>query len=82
MHIRRSHLSPLEAIAMARQRRHSMTNKTQEREREILLEEVRQWIASRDIAYVCHSPEVTELIHELEREHDAYPQVIVNLDEN
>lgn len=50
------------------------------RERELLLEEVRDWIASMD--YVCRSPEVMELIRQLEIEHHAYPQLVVNVDEN
>jgi hypothetical protein len=51
-----------------------------ERERELLFEEVREWIGSME--YVCHSPEVMELIRRLEKEHHAYPQVLVNVEEN
>lgn len=52
----------------------------QEVERELLLKEVREWIARMES--VCQSPEVIALIHQLEREHHAYPQVIVNIEEN
>jgi hypothetical protein len=59
-----------------------MISKTQERERERLLEELRHWVAKRDMDYVCRSPEVAELIYQLETEHRAYPQLIVNVDAN
>jgi hypothetical protein len=54
----------------------------EKRERELLLEQVRAWIATKDMTDICRSPEVTELIYQLEREHHAYPQVIVNVNEN
>jgi hypothetical protein len=49
-------------------------------ERELLLEQVRESIASMEC--ICQSPDVRELIQQLEREHHAYPQIIVNVDEN
>jgi len=49
-------------------------------ERELLLEKVSEWITSMD--YVCRTPEVQELIRQLEKEHGAYPQTVVNVDEN
>jgi hypothetical protein len=51
-----------------------------DQEREFLLEEVREWIASME--NVCQSPEVRELIWQLEREHYAHPQFLVNVEEN
>ena len=50
-----------------------------ERERELLLKEVQEWIA---IENVCQSPEVMQLIWQLEMERHAYPQLVVNVDEN
>jgi hypothetical protein len=50
------------------------------REQELLLEEVRDWIANMD--YVCRSQEVMKLIRQLEIEHHAYLQLVVNVDEN
>lgn len=50
-----------------------------ERERELLLKEVQEWIAIKN---VCQSPDVIELIWELERKRHAYPQLVVNVDEN
>jgi hypothetical protein len=52
----------------------------EERERELLLEEVREWIASME--NIRHSPEVMDLVWQLETEHHAYPQLIINLNEN
>lgn len=49
-------------------------------ERERLLEEVSDWILSMD--YICHTPEVQEMIRQLEKEHGAYQQRVVNVDEN
>jgi hypothetical protein len=47
---------------------------------DLMLEEVSDWILSLD--YVCRSEEIRELIRHLEQEHGAYPQVLVNIDEN
>ena len=52
----------------------------EERERELLFEEVREWIGSMEC--VCRSPAVMELIRQLERDHNAFPQMIVNVEEN
>jgi hypothetical protein len=49
-------------------------------ERERLLEQVSEWVTSMD--YVCRTPEVQQLIRRLEQEHGAYPQTVVNVDEN
>ncbi len=49
-------------------------------ERELLLEKVSEWITRMD--YVCRTPEVRELIRRLEKEHGAYPQTVVNVDQN
>jgi len=49
-------------------------------ERELLLKELSKWITSMD--YVCRSVEVQELIRRLEKEDGAYPQTVVNVDEN
>ncbi len=49
-------------------------------ERELLLEQVSEWITSMD--FVCRTPEVRELIRRLEEEHGAYPQTVLNVDAN
>ena len=49
-------------------------------ERQLVLEKVSEWVTSMD--YVCRTPEVRELIRQLEQEHGAYPQTVVNVDEN
>jgi hypothetical protein len=51
-----------------------------EEQQELLLEEAKEWIASME--HVCRSPEVMELIRQLEKEHHAYPQVLVSVEEN
>lgn len=52
----------------------------EERERELLLQEIGEWIAT--IENARQSPEVMDLIWQLEKEHHAYPQLIVSLTEN
>lgn len=52
----------------------------EERQREFVLKEVAERIATLD--HVCHSPEVMQLFWKLQREHHAYPQLIVNVEEN
>lgn len=51
-----------------------------DKERELLLEKVSDWITSMD--FVCRTPEVQKLIRQLEQDHGAYPQMVVNVDEN
>jgi hypothetical protein len=49
-------------------------------ERDRLIEELSDWVISMD--FKRQSEEVKELIQHLEREHRAYPQLIVNVEEN
>ena len=46
------------------------------------MEQLKAWVAAKDMDNACRSPEVVALIDYLEREHHSYPQVIVNVDEN